>query len=178
MPERFLRLPEVMEKTGLTRSAVYTGMNENTFPKPIKLPGHRIALYIESEVDAWIHQRITATRGADYIPPSIPQASGGGDDVELSNIREMLEHIKSKRPVVAKPAKFYEKSQVIPPRGVVEYMKLMMAMENLDAQSYAAKLGFPHQTIYAVLSGVRPPSKSLIKKLGLEMVYRFSQPKQ
>jgi hypothetical protein len=47
-----------------------------------------------------------------------------------------------------------------------------MQMSELDVKGYAEKLGVPHQTIYAILTGSRLPSK-LLKKLGLEVVYRI-----
>ncbi|WP_218769513.1 AlpA family phage regulatory protein, partial [Vibrio parahaemolyticus] len=34
---RFLKLKEVMEKTALSRSAIYRKMSEDTFPKSVNL---------------------------------------------------------------------------------------------------------------------------------------------
>jgi prophage regulatory protein len=59
--ERILRLPEVMERTGLGRSSIYLNISENTFPKQISL-GERSVGWLESEINAWIAQRITASR--------------------------------------------------------------------------------------------------------------------
>lgn len=60
--ERILRLPEVMERTGLGRSSIYLNISENTFPKQIGL-GERSVGWLESEVNAWIAKRISASRG-------------------------------------------------------------------------------------------------------------------
>lgn len=54
-----LRLPEVQKKTLRGRTAIYT---DPTFPKPIKI-GKRAVAWLESEVDAWIADRIAASRG-------------------------------------------------------------------------------------------------------------------
>ena len=58
---RFLRLPEVMHRTGLPRASIYEQMAQGIFPKPIDL-SIRSRGWIESEVDAWIKARINARR--------------------------------------------------------------------------------------------------------------------
>jgi len=59
MAESFLRLPAVMERTGLCRSAVYA---MEGFPKPVKLGGRAVA-WVASEVEAWIADTIRTNRG-------------------------------------------------------------------------------------------------------------------
>jgi len=54
-----MRLERVMERTGLCRSAVYSTPG---FPKRVKLPGQRAVAWVSTEVDAWIHQTIAASR--------------------------------------------------------------------------------------------------------------------
>lgn len=54
---KMMRLPEVMAKTGLSRTRLYAASQEGTFPKPCKI-GERATAWVESEVDAWIEQRI------------------------------------------------------------------------------------------------------------------------
>ncbi|MGR5452915.1 AlpA family transcriptional regulator [Vibrio alfacsensis] len=46
---RFIKLEEVKEKTGLSRSAIYRKMNDDTFPKSFNL-GDRAVAWLESEV--------------------------------------------------------------------------------------------------------------------------------
>jgi predicted transcriptional regulator len=53
------------------------------------------------------------------------------------------------------------------------FVTVKIQMSGLDAKGYAEKMGVPHQTIYSIMSGARLPSKSLLKKLGLEIVYRI-----
>jgi len=57
------------------------------------------------------------------------------------------------------------------------FVTVKMQMSGLDVRGYAEKLGVPHQTIYAIMSGYRLPSKSLLEKLGLETVYRIKPAK-
>lgn len=58
-PIRFLRLPAVLEKTGLSKTSAYTLPN---FPKPIKIkPGAAVqggARWVESEIDEWMQSLI------------------------------------------------------------------------------------------------------------------------
>ena len=63
-PVRFLRLPEVMARTGLSRSTIYVRLDEGRFPRPVSLGGRAVG-WIEAEVDAWIRARIEESRGGD-----------------------------------------------------------------------------------------------------------------
>ena len=57
-----LRRPKVEARTGLSRSTIYLKVAQGLFPRPIPL-GPRAVGWIESEVDAWIQQQVTASRG-------------------------------------------------------------------------------------------------------------------
>ena len=61
--ERFLRLPEVLARTGLSRSTIYVRLDQGHFPRPVSL-GARAVGWIESEVEEWIRERIEKSRGA------------------------------------------------------------------------------------------------------------------
>ena len=52
-PPRLLRLPEVMERVGLRRSAIYQRMSEGRFPKCRTL-GAKCSVWVESEINSWI----------------------------------------------------------------------------------------------------------------------------
>ena len=62
VPVRFLRLPEVLARTGLSRSTIYVRLDQGRFPRPVSL-GARAVGWLESEVDEWIRERITESRG-------------------------------------------------------------------------------------------------------------------
>jgi len=49
----FLRIKEVMKKTGIARSTIWLWVSENKFPKPIKL-SPRITVWEEEKIDNWM----------------------------------------------------------------------------------------------------------------------------
>ncbi len=58
---RIIRLPEVSQRVGLGKTAIYERIKEHTFPAPIKLG--RASGWIEEEVQKWVDEQIVATRG-------------------------------------------------------------------------------------------------------------------
>ena len=62
---KFLKLPEVQNRTGKSRSSIYQGVNDGTFPKPIKLGGPRAVGWIEAEIEAYNQACIDASRKDD-----------------------------------------------------------------------------------------------------------------
>ena len=59
-PHRLIRLPEVLYRTGMSRSALYNHVAQGLFPAQIKL--NRTTVWLESDVDAWI-EALLASRG-------------------------------------------------------------------------------------------------------------------
>ena len=57
--QRIVRLPEVMLRTGLSRSSIYNFLSEGTFPKRIKL-GQRSMGFIEADINVWISSKCAA----------------------------------------------------------------------------------------------------------------------
>ena len=65
--KRFIRLPEVLSRTGYGRTSIYRKMEDGSFPRSIKLGGppvdpeafdSRAVAWIENEVEQWIDSRI------------------------------------------------------------------------------------------------------------------------
>lgn len=56
-PRRVLRLPEVITKTGLSRTTLYTMSKAGHFPESISLGGKAMG-WIEAEIDHWIEERM------------------------------------------------------------------------------------------------------------------------
>ena len=61
MPRKILRLPVVLDRTGLSRSTVYLRVTEGRFPTPVSL-GARAVGWIEAEVEEWIARQIEVSR--------------------------------------------------------------------------------------------------------------------
>ena len=59
---KLLRLPQVKQSTGLSKSTIYARIAEGTFPKQIPL-GPRLVVWVESDIQKWITEQISAARG-------------------------------------------------------------------------------------------------------------------
>lgn len=59
-----LRLPAVLDRTGLSRSKLYELVQSGQFPRPIKQPGGRLICFADNEVDAWIKARLAEREAA------------------------------------------------------------------------------------------------------------------
>lgn len=73
MPDKFLRIEQVVEKTGLPKSSVYREVADNNFPKPHRLTKAVVA-WRESDVEKWMSQRPVI--GADLGGPPTGLWSG------------------------------------------------------------------------------------------------------
>lgn len=60
-PLRLLRLPDVIARVGLRRTAIYDGIAAGTFPAPIKL-GRRCVAWPSDEIDQWVRSKIVEAR--------------------------------------------------------------------------------------------------------------------
>ena len=58
-----IRLPQTIQKTGLSRSTIYSLVSRGEFPQQIKLSPRTMG-FLESEIDEWIAGRIVASRVA------------------------------------------------------------------------------------------------------------------
>ncbi len=56
---RVIRLPEVEQKCGLRKTAIYGLIGKGAFPRPIPLAAKHVG-WVESEIDDWISSRIAA----------------------------------------------------------------------------------------------------------------------
>ena len=62
MSQKFIRLPEVIEKTGVQKTYIWNSIKEGTFPAQIKI-AKRVSVWIESEIDQWVNEQIDKARG-------------------------------------------------------------------------------------------------------------------
>ena len=61
MTTTIIRLPEVIAKTGLSRSTIYFQISKGNFPKGVPIGDHARG-WLNHEIDAWIEAR-AALRG-------------------------------------------------------------------------------------------------------------------
>ncbi len=52
-----IRLPRVMNKTGLAKSTIWWMISNGKFPKQIKISS-RVSVWKEKDIDDWIEQQI------------------------------------------------------------------------------------------------------------------------
>jgi len=77
MSLKVLRLPQVIDETGLSKSTIYSRIAEGTFPSQFPLFGSpRLSGWLKGEVDDWVQQQVdnerhseSATR-SNIAPPS------------------------------------------------------------------------------------------------------------
>lgn len=60
---KFIRLPQVIERTALSRSTIYEMMQAGSFPRPAKI-GVRSNGWLESEIQNWMEQRAAQREAA------------------------------------------------------------------------------------------------------------------
>ncbi len=63
MTNKILRLPEVIAKTGLSRSTIYSQISKGTFPKGIPIGEHARG-WLNHEVDTWIESKVALRSGS------------------------------------------------------------------------------------------------------------------
>ena len=61
MPIIIIRLPEVIARTGLSRSTIYHLIANNSFPKGVPIGTHARG-WLQHEIEEWIESRV-AIRG-------------------------------------------------------------------------------------------------------------------
>ena len=54
---KFLRLPSVIEKVGLSRSQIYKLIQRGDFPEPVKI-GPKISVWIEEKLEVWMDAQV------------------------------------------------------------------------------------------------------------------------
>ncbi|NRA53743.1 MAG: AlpA family transcriptional regulator [Gammaproteobacteria bacterium] len=65
MSKKFIRLPEVKSKTGLSRSSIYLRMSNDEFPQSISL-GSRAIGWLDADIEQWLDECISASKAASH----------------------------------------------------------------------------------------------------------------
>jgi len=63
MAIKILRLPSIIELTGLSRSTIYLRISKNEFPAPVSLGGRAVG-WVEDDVNQWLAEKVEARQGA------------------------------------------------------------------------------------------------------------------
>lgn len=66
MSNKILRLSQVIDYTGMSRSSIYLLMSQGSFPLSISL-GARSVGWVESEIQLWIEERIKESRNSGVV---------------------------------------------------------------------------------------------------------------
>lgn len=64
--ENLIRLPEVIKRTGISKTTIYELINEKRFPSQVKI-GTRAVAFIESEIDEWLVNLINTSRNKSAV---------------------------------------------------------------------------------------------------------------
>jgi len=65
MKHTILRLPQVKQRTGLSRSSIYLRIANHDFPESVSLGGRAVG-WLESDIDEWIVTRIEESKINDH----------------------------------------------------------------------------------------------------------------
>ena len=57
MSTRLLRLPQVCEQVGISRSQIYKLIASNRFPSPCRI-GDRVSAWVSGDIETWIRSQI------------------------------------------------------------------------------------------------------------------------
>jgi predicted DNA-binding transcriptional regulator AlpA len=57
-PVEFLRLRDVKQRAGLSRSEIYRRIAAGRFPQPRKYPGTTMTFWLSTEVQAWQQEQL------------------------------------------------------------------------------------------------------------------------
>ena len=61
MAHVILRLPEIIARTGLSRSSIYLRISNGEFPRSVSLGGRAVG-WLEEDVERWLAEKVEASR--------------------------------------------------------------------------------------------------------------------
>jgi prophage regulatory protein len=67
MAHTILRLPEVIARTGLSRSSIYLRIANGGFPHSVSLGGRAVG-WVEHDIEAWLDEKIASSRAGASCP--------------------------------------------------------------------------------------------------------------
>ena len=55
---RLLRLPAVMEMTGISQTSVYRLVRENKFPQPVRVAVPKMTVWPSDKIEEWVQNQL------------------------------------------------------------------------------------------------------------------------
>ena len=92
---RLIRLPDVIARTGLSKTTIWRGTRSGDFPKPVTLTRGTVG-WVEDEVDRWIDAKIEA-RGALKAPATQVKMRPRGESARPHQSRRSTPHYHDRR---------------------------------------------------------------------------------
>ncbi len=75
---RMLRFPEIIERTGLSRTTIWRQVRAGEFPAPVALSGNAVGWH-DAEINHWLNTRPRV----HYVPPQIePVGAGASGEID------------------------------------------------------------------------------------------------
>ena len=99
-PNRLLRLPDVIDRVGLQKSAIYRLIRQGDFPRPVKI-ANRTSVWPERAVNAWVEQRIAELDRAQENAHGVDGTAGAEDSVTLKTVRRGAGNTPTAKPTTA-----------------------------------------------------------------------------
>ena len=60
--KRFLRIPEIVHRTGMSKETIYNRINQGLFPKQIPI-GANLVVWLERNVQEWMQAQVDKKEG-------------------------------------------------------------------------------------------------------------------
>ena len=60
---KLLRLPAVMEMTGISESSVYRLVREKKFPQPVRIAVPKMTVWASDVIEQWVQDQLSEGRG-------------------------------------------------------------------------------------------------------------------
>lgn len=54
---RFIRMPDLRQKVGLSKSQIYKLIQQGEFPEPVKL-GRKVSVWTDAEIEEWMSKQV------------------------------------------------------------------------------------------------------------------------
>jgi prophage regulatory protein len=71
---RFIKMSDVIERVGLSRTTLWRRTRAGEFPKPIRFANGRVCYRLDA-VEEWMHAQVAHAARAGALPPGVSSSS-------------------------------------------------------------------------------------------------------